>query len=944
MISQALLTKNQAQVINGNLSDDPYRKVKLIEQKLQWLPLGDVVPTGWLRAMMLKDMEGFTGHLDQLVPDLMNDMIYGTDRLSASIKTKSVGNITEGFDPQYLWWNSETQSNWRDGYIRNSILLNNPIYLQTSDNYIQYLLSTQDEDGYLGIYAPDLRYQFKDENGELWAKTTALRGLMAWYEYTANPAVLNAIVSAVENVMVNYPAGNSSPFQSAKPFAGGLTHGLVFTDILDWLYQITGNEKYMDYALFLYQDFSENNLAEDAQYPKITDKTYKNKEHGVHTYEHLRPLTVAWMASGNEKLKSAVETYLEKIEQCTTPAGGPIGDEWVGGREADATETGYEYCSLQEMLDGYTNLIQKTGEAHFGDLTERLFFNAAMGARHPNESSIAYCKTDNSYAMTGTKNGEKAGNEIQTRFKYSPAHQDVAVCCVPNAGRIIPYFVRSMWLKDADGLVSALLGPSSLTTTINQTGIQITEETNYPFSNTIDYSISVEKPLAFTLKIRKPEWADHIKLNCDYNLTDGFIIISKVWNNHETIHLELVTEPKIRQNNHLEKYITFGALVFAAPVESQESITKTYATGRLFDKEYKATQLKRYRFPASGLPSFNILHNNNQENPWKSLSLTTRLLNEETGSIEPVKLIPLGATILRQETFKNETRVSSGRIHFYTDFPSAYTNSRNINIWLPEGYTESKKYSVLYMHDGQMLFDSTTTWNHQSWKADEVSARLMKEAKVKDFIIVGIWNGGETRHPDYFPQKPYESLNKEQKDYVTSQLQTAGRTTAIFQPISDNYLKFIVKELKPFIDQKYATLSDRDNTFIAGSSMGGLISMYALCEYPDIFGGAACLSTHWPGIFSSENNPVPEAFASYMRMNLPDPKTHKIYFDYGDQTLDALYPPLQKEIDNVLKSRGYTEKSWITRYYPGKDHSEKSWSERLEIPLIFLLGNNNPAK
>lgn len=156
-------------------------------------------------------------------------------------------------------------------------------------------------------------------------------------------------------------------------------------------------------------------------------------------------------------------------------------------------------------------------------------------------------------------------------------------------------------------------------------------------------------------------------------------------------------------------------------------------------------------------------------------------------------------------------------------------------------------------------------------------------------------------------------------------------------PISDKYLKFIVSELKPYIDSTFSTLKDQPNTFIAGSSMGGLISMYALCEYPGVFGGAACLSTHWIGTVLMDNNPVPDAFVKYLNENLPDPAIHKIYFDYGDQTLDALYPPLQKKVDEVMKARGFSDKNWVTKFFPGKDHSEKSWNERLDIPLQFLL-------
>jgi enterochelin esterase-like enzyme len=241
------------------------------------------------------------------------------------------------------------------------------------------------------------------------------------------------------------------------------------------------------------------------------------------------------------------------------------------------------------------------------------------------------------------------------------------------------------------------------------------------------------------------------------------------------------------------------------------------------------------------------------------------------------------------------------------------------------------------MHDGQMLFDCTTTWNKQEWRVDETITRLVAEGKIKNCIVVGIWNGGITRHTDYFPQKPFESLKQVEKDSIGSQLQRAGRTNHSFHPFSDNYLRFIVKELKPFIDSAYSTKRDKKNTFIAGSSMGGLISMYAICEYPEVFGGAACLSTHWPGTFNTENNPVPGAILEYMKVQLPDPRSHKIYFDYGDQTLDALYPPLQKKVDEVMRQAGYKSKNWITKFFPDEEHSEKAWSKRLALPLTFLL-------
>lgn len=296
-------------------------------------------------------------------------------------------------------------------------------------------------------------------------------------------------------------------------------------------------------------------------------------------------------------------------------------------------------------------------------------------------------------------------------------------------------------------------------------------------------------------------------------------------------------------------------------------------------------------------------------------------------------------TLLVFTTIANaqEIKVTSGKIIRLDNFESKYVDTRNIDIWLPDGYSNKEKYAVLYMNDGQALYDAETTWNKQAWEMDEAAGKLINENKTKKFIIVGIWNNGEKRHPEYFPQKPYESLTQEQKEFVTNQLKEKGRIQTNFNPYSDKYLKFLVTELKPYIDKNYATLDNKENTFIAGSSMGGLISMYAICEYPKIFGGAACLSTHWVGIFETQSNPIPDAFYNYLKNNLPNPKTHKIYFDYGDQTLDALYPPLQKEVDKIMVQKGFTPKNWITKFFPGKNHSEEAWAERINIPLEFLL-------
>ena len=282
-----------------------------------------------------------------------------------------------------------------------------------------------------------------------------------------------------------------------------------------------------------------------------------------------------------------------------------------------------------------------------------------------------------------------------------------------------------------------------------------------------------------------------------------------------------------------------------------------------------------------------------------------------------------------------EIKVSSGKIQRLENFPSKFVDARNVDVWLPDGYSEKEKYAVLYMHDGNMLFDANLTWNKQAWEVDETAGKLMAENKTRKFIVVGIWNNGDFRHAEYFPQKIIANIPEAtRKIVVEEQLKN--------KPQADNYLKFLVEELKPFVDKNFSTKKNMKNTFIAGSSMGGLISLYAICEYPTVFGGAACISTNTPMIKSVKigiiaDSDVAEKFRDYLLKNLPNPKNHKIYFDYGDQTLDAFYKPFQEKIDLIMIKKGFTYKNWVTKFFPGDDHSEKSWRKRLSIPLEFLL-------
>jgi enterochelin esterase-like enzyme len=238
-----------------------------------------------------------------------------------------------------------------------------------------------------------------------------------------------------------------------------------------------------------------------------------------------------------------------------------------------------------------------------------------------------------------------------------------------------------------------------------------------------------------------------------------------------------------------------------------------------------------------------------------------------------------------------------------------------------------------------MLFDSTLSWNTREWGVDETFAKLIKLGKIPQCIVLGIWNVPEDRFADYFPQKVIPNIAENIRTPILKEQLKQG-------PKADNYLKFIVQELKPTIDKTYSTSTNAENTFLIGSSMGGLISLYGLCEYPDVFGGAACMSMHTPLVtMDLINEKTDEEVASklrdYLEKNLPKTNTKKIYFDHGSLTLDAYFKPFQAKIDTVLKNKGYDSRHWQTKEFPGADHSETSWSKRLDISLLFLLSTKS---
>ena len=293
-------------------------------------------------------------------------------------------------------------------------------------------------------------------------------------------------------------------------------------------------------------------------------------------------------------------------------------------------------------------------------------------------------------------------------------------------------------------------------------------------------------------------------------------------------------------------------------------------------------------------------------------------------------LLAGGATMWWQMSRSDKTPVvSKGGLERFTHFESQYVEPRTVSVWLPTDYRVGDPCDVLYMHDGQNLFDATTTWNGQEWQVDEIVGQLIGDSLMRRCIVVGIDNT-DRRLQEYFPTKVWQHLPAGIRD-----------NAVVDELLGDDYLQFVVEEVKPFIDTHYRPLTSREHTFMMGSSMGGLISLYALCEYPQVFGGVACLSTHLS--FKHLGHGVDgtlwaEAFCQYLATHLPDAGSNRVYMDRGTEDIDASYAPHQQRVDSVFAAQGWDGDHYVSLVFDGHEHSEIFWAKRLEQPLLFLLG------
>ena len=249
----------------------------------------------------------------------------------------------------------------------------------------------------------------------------------------------------------------------------------------------------------------------------------------------------------------------------------------------------------------------------------------------------------------------------------------------------------------------------------------------------------------------------------------------------------------------------------------------------------------------------------------------------------------------------------TGTVKYHRALKGAGIKDRDLIVWLPPGYEAdtSRRYPVIYMHDGQNVFDPATSAFGVDWSVDETADDLIKKKSIEPVIVVGIYNTSD-RMKEYTP----------------------GDKGAA-------YMEFIVKTVKPLIDSTYRTKPDRKNTIVGGSSAGGIISFMLVWEHPEVFSKAICMS---PAFKTPTSMSAGWDYAKVVETSTGKKKDVFFYIDNGGIGLESQLQPGVDEMIKALKAKGYQEgKDFVVVIDPNAKHSEADWAKRFPNALQLVL-------
>ncbi len=510
-----------------------------------YLKLGQVKPKGWLQDVIQSEVNGFSGHLDEFAPEIMRKPF-----LDQEVPVSDEMWVE-------IWWDGESAGNWWDGLVRLAFTSGDQALIKKSEKWIDQLIENQNKsnESYIGVYPKEDTTVNRWESviGELWPQSRAYLAMLAYYEATGDKEVLDAVVKAAGLTISHFHKQRDDLDSAAVNHIN--THALMIVEPMLQLYEITGDNKYLSFSSFIYSKLNYFNKA------LLNGKLY---QHGVHVCENIRIPAMLYVHNNKTPLLNDAKKGMDLVtDKYLNPVGGIRSDEMVSYAKPNRAS---EYCTFTEWVLSATEMAKITGEMHYAGEAEKCFFNAAMGARLSDGKGIQYLSFPNQL---------NADAEYNHQAAYGPNH--FPLCCNPNATRLFPYYVNRMWMKTGEhGLVATLYGPCEIKARVgeNKQAITILEETNYPFSEKIEMTVSCESSVQFPLSLRIPGWCKkpEIFINQEvYQLSvnkNNTVVIDRTWQEGDKVGLVFPMRIKVDRRRTELVSVSRGPLVYALEIPS----------------------------------------------------------------------------------------------------------------------------------------------------------------------------------------------------------------------------------------------------------------------------------------------------------------------------------------------------------------------------------------
>jgi len=476
------------------------------------LPIGSIAPKGWLRHMLDLEKDGMTGRLKEISPWLSFE--------------KSAWSSKEG-KGGFGW---EEMPYWLKGYGDLGYVLRDETIIAEAKKWIEAALASQRDDGWFG--PRDLLTSLKGKP-DLWPHMVMLNILQSYYEFSGDARVIEAMTRYMkwENTL---PVSAFGEGYWPRIRAGDNIESAV------WLYNRTGEAWLLELARKIHRGMARWD-------------TEVINWHNVNLAQGFRAGTVAWMVTQEPAhLESAERNYRQLFESYGQfPGGGFVGDENCRPGYIDP-RGGIETCGIVEFMHSFQMLLKITGNPLWIDRCEEIAFNSFPAAMPPDLKGLHYITSANQVQLD-RHNKSPAIQNGGTMFSYSPF--EVYRCCQHNVSHGWPYYAEELWLATPDnGLCASLYAAAAVTAKVgNGAIVKINADTDYPFGDTVTFTIGLSQPAAFPLYLRVPHWCEGatVTINRVASSIKGpalsFLRLRREWKDGDTVTLELPMKIAVRK-------------------------------------------------------------------------------------------------------------------------------------------------------------------------------------------------------------------------------------------------------------------------------------------------------------------------------------------------------------------------------------------------------------